>query len=596
MPILPAYLAPLPQRLRSLFVMMSLLVVTPWLVTGCGDRADDVPAPPVPAEAGVATPAVAMEEGAAQELALPSLKAVTLSAEAHSVPVSFELANGLRGWAVQLEGNHALATPCVVDGRVYIGGGFGSYDFYCLDAATGEQIWRVRTTDDGPTAAVVVGEYVCFNTESCTLEVRLTSTGELVWGRWLGDPLMSQPAATEEYVVVCFPRGGGPVPNQQLQMNSNVAPPINNQNAATPGTEDAPSDAAATAESQQAPPVEANLNTQRKTAEAPEAHHKPVPRGKVVHGHPPVEGEGTHALACYALATGELRWIQSVPADCITAPVIDDGVVYAATFDGTVTTLDLESGELLGKEQQNATSAPWVIAAADAPRGKLALVSQRDSQEIAGERHHWESLRRLDISANATEAREQRRLAPHLHEATISTSRYYSEEFKAAQDAGVGFAQAPVQANTGAANRNVGESRIAALWAFEGSRPLVDDDGHLITTLGNQVSLASLDGTVEWSQVYRPAVKERLLTPPAAVGQQLVYASLDGHVFTLERATGKVRHAARFDKRLVYQPAVVDGVIFVGSLDGWVIALDTDEQSLDGWSMWGGGPRHNGVE
>src|SRR5262249_21244431 len=36
-----------------------------------------------------------------------------------------------------------------------LGGGFGSYDFYALDAASGHVLWQYRPEDDGPTAAVV---------------------------------------------------------------------------------------------------------------------------------------------------------------------------------------------------------------------------------------------------------------------------------------------------------------------------------------------------------------------------------------------------------------------------------------------------------
>jgi hypothetical protein len=54
----------------------------------------------------------------------------------------------------------------------------------------------------------------------------------------------------------------------------------------------------------------------------------------------------------------------------------------------------------------------------------------------------------------------------------------------------------------------------------------------------------------------------------------LVYATLDGSVFSLHAATGKLRHAWRFDKRIASQPAVMGGRIFVGTLDGWLIGID----------------------
>src|SRR5262249_27580451 len=98
-----------------------------------------------------------------------------------------------RGWKVTSPGRRTLATPAVVNGRVFLGGGFGSYDFYAFDATDGTLLWQYQTADDGPTGAVVAEDHVVFNTESCELEV-LTVDGRRVWKKWLGDPLMSMPA------------------------------------------------------------------------------------------------------------------------------------------------------------------------------------------------------------------------------------------------------------------------------------------------------------------------------------------------------------------------------------------------------------------
>jgi hypothetical protein len=64
--------------------------------------------------------------------------------------------------------------------RLFLGGGFGSYDFYALDAASGHVLWQYQTEDDGPTAAVVHEGRVAFNTESCELEV-LSTAGQQLW-------------------------------------------------------------------------------------------------------------------------------------------------------------------------------------------------------------------------------------------------------------------------------------------------------------------------------------------------------------------------------------------------------------------------------
>jgi Ca-activated chloride channel family protein len=105
---------------------------------------------------------------------------------------------------VVIPGRRSLATPAVVGGRVFLGGGFGSFDFYAFDAQTGALAWQYQTADDGPTAAVVADDFVVFNTECCELEV-LTVRGEPVWKKWLGDPLMSMPAVADGRVYMAYP-------------------------------------------------------------------------------------------------------------------------------------------------------------------------------------------------------------------------------------------------------------------------------------------------------------------------------------------------------------------------------------------------------
>src|SRR6516164_622259 len=71
-------------------------------------------------------------------------------------PTPFTSKDGkIKGWKVVIPGNKPLATPAMVDGKVFVGGGFGSHEFYAFDAKTGKKDWLYQTADDGPTAAVV---------------------------------------------------------------------------------------------------------------------------------------------------------------------------------------------------------------------------------------------------------------------------------------------------------------------------------------------------------------------------------------------------------------------------------------------------------
>jgi outer membrane protein assembly factor BamB len=102
----------------------------------------------------------------------------------------------------------AVPTPAVSGDRLFVGGGFGSFDFHALDTQTGRQDWHLQTRDDGPTAAVLADGMVVFNTESCTLEIVDQDSGRVVWEKWLGDPLLAQPVVMEGTVFMVYPREG----------------------------------------------------------------------------------------------------------------------------------------------------------------------------------------------------------------------------------------------------------------------------------------------------------------------------------------------------------------------------------------------------
>ncbi|MCA8911430.1 MAG: PQQ-binding-like beta-propeller repeat protein [Planctomycetes bacterium] len=508
-------------------------------------------------------------------LSLDDLKAYEIKDGDAGKPIEFKLENGMTGWAVKMPQQLPMATPAVSDGRLFVGGGFGSYDFYCIDAETGKMIWQVRTTDDGPTGAVVSGDYVAYNTESCTLEIRLCSNGELVWGRWLGDPLMSQPAIADGRVLMCWPTGGG----------------FGNATPALPPEEQHPEDEIAPDKDGDPVPQTADQPKAVETSSGAGA----VKRGTIAQGGITVKGEGSHAIGCFDLKSGKVYWAQAVPGDCISAPVVEGGIVFASTLDGTLTQIDLKTGELLGQKKQNATSAPWVAVEDGKPE---AICAQRETETTVVDgkevQVHYEGWRRFDRGSHAQGDIQQRQSADYLDRRVVAENAYYGSASKSAQDSGVGFGSAPSTAKAGDAEQNVGEGSIVGLWAFQGSRPLVHK-GKLYNCLGNTVSGGDTAGDkVEWELTYRPDRKERLLSPPAAAGGQLIFAGLDGAVFSVDSESGELTHAMKLNKSFVFQPAVMDGKIYLCTQDGWLIAIDTGDEALSGWSMWGGGPAHNG--
>jgi Ca-activated chloride channel family protein len=185
---------------------------------------------------------------------------------------------------------------------IFVGGGYGSHEFYAFDAQTGALRWQAKTSDDGPTAAVVEDGYVAFNTESCTVIVVEARTGKLVWQEWLGDPLMSQPAIANGRLYMAFPAGQ----RGQQQLNQ--------------------------VQSANVPAVPAQAS-----------------------------GRGTgHRLLCADQGTGKHIWEQEITADVISAPIISGDKIYLTCFDGTSFALNAADGSVIWRKENASTSAPLV--------------------------------------------------------------------------------------------------------------------------------------------------------------------------------------------------------------------------------------------
>src|SRR5262249_43388754 len=129
-----------------------------------------------------------------KEIKLPSQKELARSSQKPPACEAFtDRTTGFTGWRLHLDARRAVPTPALSGENLFVGGGFGSFEFYSINARTGATSWQLRTNDDGPTAAVLSEGLAVFNTESCTLEVVEMASGRVLWERWLGDPLLAQP-------------------------------------------------------------------------------------------------------------------------------------------------------------------------------------------------------------------------------------------------------------------------------------------------------------------------------------------------------------------------------------------------------------------
>ncbi len=420
----------------------------------------------------------------------------------------------LTGWKLRIPGGRPLATPAYADGRIFVGGGFGSHEFYAVDAQTGRRVWTYRTSDDGPTAAAVEDGMVAFNTESCELEV-LTTDGRPVWKKWLGDPLMSMPA---------------------------------------------------------------------------------IAAGRIYMAYPDSRRDSRYRLAAFELRTGLQLWTYPLPAELITAPVIERDRVYFATVDGTVASLDRETGREIWSDRKNATSAPAVW-------NDECFFSRRD--EMRTRRQGRDEVQQTEVlaarplapAAPVREYAATRQDADYLdYSKRVSTG---AERKSQSLDAAVGFAgpnkgSAPIAL----ARTNLGQASVHGIWAYQGSKPFFDR-GRLYSSMGDTVrAVDPASGRVLWSrelhQRGRRGFEDGVLTPPSIANGKIFVANSAGDVFALSSDNGDILWTASLGEAVAFQPAVANGRVYIGTNQGSLYCMATGDPRDDGWYMWGGTAAHNG--
>ena len=109
------------------------------------------------------------------------------------------------GFCIQLPSKTNIPTPAVINGTLYVSGGFGSRQYYSFDAETGENKWAINLDDDGPSSPAIEDGIIVFNTESCTIFACDMVTGKPLWSYFLGDPLMSMPTIANGIVFTSYP-------------------------------------------------------------------------------------------------------------------------------------------------------------------------------------------------------------------------------------------------------------------------------------------------------------------------------------------------------------------------------------------------------
>ena len=447
-------------------------------------------------------------------------------------PSRFVAPDGRPGWSLRIPGKRPIATPAYADGLLFVGGGYGSYEFYAFHALTGELAWKIRTADDGPTAAVVENGLVAFNTESCTVIVCEAATGRVVWQEWLGDPLMGQPAIADGRLFMAYPSR------------------------------------------HERPVLRPDMTPKERKAEIDAARGKRRDRFQ-------------HMLLCADLRTGEHIWEQEISGDVIVAPVVDAGQVFLTCFDGTSYCLDAADGTAIWHRDNAGTSSPLVV------EGRV-IMTEKDEQNgrifERMRRSHRGSGEYSDphnLSSRSAEYLHMTRGGGSSLRAAAASELDSGVGFAAApQSSKLGAAARHLGVSTvSGAWAFQGSRPVYSRGHILGAQ------GRNIYSIRDDEK-----GTLLWEAEVRGSTidpDDQVFLPPSLGREQMYIASTVGHLVAMRPDDGKVSMMYALLRPICFQPSLACGRIYLGTGDGGLICLESGQDDADGWHMWGGNAQHN---
>jgi outer membrane protein assembly factor BamB len=504
-------------------------------------------------------------------------------------PQPFTSKDGKRkGWKVTIPGDHALATPAVVEGKLFIGGGFGSHEFYAFDAPTGKMLWQYRTSDDGPTAAVVAEGCVAFNTESCELEM-LTLDGKPLWKKWLGDPLMSMPAIAGGRLMMAFPDSHGDHKHHLACFD---------------------------------------LKTGK------ELWRKPL-AGEIITA-PLVDDEQVFlttlegSLYCFHVKDGRLAWTEK-EKNVTSAPTLWNGRCWFSRRQETTVT---KAGKKVTQQMEQVAMRQMQ------PKSPI--------HDLASTRRVADYLDYGKRGGMMMGGMGMGSMGGGMGGMGAAMPAPASKKEAASQkaDAGVGFdgggigvdepptspatgskkpavvpvppAQLPPaqqiggkgDAKIGQAAANLGQGTVEGVWSYQGSKPFFYR-GRLYAAMGD--TLVCVDPKTEkvlWKKAFRPPKDKKekespkddelldaTISPPALANGKVFLGTGYGDVVCLSADQGELLWKASLgqSESIAFQPAVAGGRVYVSTESGNLYSLETGDVKDDGWLMWGANAAHNGI-
>ena len=265
-------------------------------------------------------------------------------------------------------------------------------------------------------------------------------------------------------------------------------------------------------------------------------------------------------IEAYDLATGRSIWETPIDSEVLSAPILADGYLYATTANGCLYRIDAESG----KETWHYDGA---LLAAPTISGKNLFLTQ--SGHITEE---------LEFGSTETLTLSPVQIVNWLNTESGQTT----------------FEITPAENHREIRQGVARGGRF--LFNFAGARPLALSDKVISPTPSGLLAIDIDSGQIKWCTELETRqftrYNEQAVSPAVYAGGKIFAGTRDGRLLCISPKDGTILWQENVGTPILHEPIVSKGRIYLAGQNS-LICLNTRDEKIDGWPMWGGSPSHN---
>jgi uncharacterized repeat protein (TIGR02543 family) len=468
-------------------------------------------------------------------------------------------------------GNMVFTSPAVVEGKVYVGS--WDYNVYALDAATGALVWKYTTGNAVSSSPAVADGKVYIGSNDHNVYALNAATGALVWSYATGDQVASSPAVSggkvyvgsNDHNVYALDAATGALVWKYTTGSIVRTSPAVSGGKVYIGSMDHnvyALDAATGARFW-------TYVTGDEVASSPA-----VADGKVY------IGSGDHNVYALDAATGALVWKHATGYYVASSPAVADGKVYVGSDDGYVYAFDAATGTLVWAYAVGGYvwSTPAVADGkvyVDENGGYVYALNAATGALV----WKYAPATGYDIFASSP--------AVAGGKVYIGSGDHNVYALWCARYVFTGWSGDSASTSQSDTVFMDGDKTVTANWEFLQYHLTVNNGGHGVTSGSGSYEAGthaafSIDSTIATEAAWTYATGDWVSSSPAVANGVVYIGSRDHDLYALDAVTGAPVWSYATGGQVDSSPAVADGKVYIGMMDHSVYALD----AVSGAFVW----------